>query len=169
MEKERENLSAMARFLCWRWFCHRHDHYCAFCIHAWQTGRREGASEIERLGYRYFALIIAVLFFIFITITCLSIKEKSSVNMETATVKEMFQALFRNDQALTMVVAIVMINTALYITSNLVIYFFKYDFSPEAWQSNYTLFNTFGGAFQILAIDDFVSAARFMNTIKIFT
>lgn len=27
-------------FLCRRWFCHRHDHYCAFCIHAWQTGRR---------------------------------------------------------------------------------------------------------------------------------
>ena len=52
--------------------------------------------------------------------------------METATVKEMFRALFRNDQALTMVVAIVMINTALYITSNLVIYLFKYDFSPEA-------------------------------------
>ena len=72
--------------------------------------------------------------------------------METATVKEMFRALFRNDQAMTMVVAIVMINTALYITSNLVIYFFKYDFSPEAWQSNYTLFNTFGGAFQILAM-----------------
>ena len=65
----------------------------------------EDASEIERLGYRYFALIIAVLFFIFITITCLSIKEKSSVNMETATVKEMFRALFRNDQAMTMVVA----------------------------------------------------------------
>ena len=36
--KERENLSAT--FLCRRWFCHRHDHYCAFCIHAWQTGRR---------------------------------------------------------------------------------------------------------------------------------
>ena len=150
--KERENLSAMARS-------------CAGVGSAIITiitvlsvstlgklAGGESASEIERLGYRYFALIIAVLFFIFITITCLSIKEKSSVNMETATVKEMFRALFRNDQALTMVVAIVMINTALYITSNLVIYFFKYDFSPEAWQSNYTLFNTFGGAFQILAM-----------------
>ena len=150
--KERENLSAMARS-------------CAGVGSAIVTiitvlsvstlgklAGGESASEIERLGYRYFALIIAVLFFIFITITCLSIKEKSSVNMETATVKEMFRALFRNDQALTMVVAIVMINTALYITSNLVIYLFKYDFSPEAWQSNYTLFNTFGGAFQILAM-----------------
>ena len=85
--KERENLSAMARS-------------CAGVGSAIVTiitvlsvstlGRLaggEGASEIERLGYRYFALIIAVLFFIFITITCLSIKEKSSVNMETATVK----------------------------------------------------------------------------------
>lgn len=167
--KERENLSAMARS-------------CAGVGSAIVTiitvlsvstlgklAGGEGASEIERLGYRYFALIIAVLFFIFITITCLSIKEKSSVNMETATVKEMFRALFRNDQALTMVVAIVMINTALYITSNLVIYFFKYDFSPEAWQSNYTLFNTFGGAFQILAMMIlFPLLRKFMNTINLF-
>ena len=84
--------------------------------------------------------------------------------METATVKKMFRALFRNDQAMTMVVAIVMINTALYITSNLVIYFFKYDFSPEAWQSNYTLFNTFGGAFQILAMMILFP----LNTINLF-
>ena len=89
--------------------------------------------------------------------------------METATVKEMFRALFCNDQALTMVVAIVMINTALYITSNLVIYFFKYDFSPKAWQSNYTLFNTFGGAFQILAMMLlFPLLRKFMNTINLF-
>lgn len=89
--------------------------------------------------------------------------------METATVKEMFRALFRNDQAMTMVVTIVMINTALYITSNLVIYFFKYDFSPEAWQSNYTLFNTFGGAFQILAMMIlFPLLRKFMNTINLF-
>lgn len=69
-----------------------------------------GPVDIERLGYKYFALIVAVLFVIFITITCMSIKEKSSVNMQTASVKEMFKALFRNDQAMTIVVAIVMIN-----------------------------------------------------------
>lgn len=89
--------------------------------------------------------------------------------MQTASVKEMFKALFRNDQAMTIVVAIVMINTALYITSNLVIYFFKYDFSPSVWQSNYTLFNIFGGAFQILAMMILFPVLRkFMNTLKIF-
>ena len=167
--KERENLSALARS-------------CAGVGSALITiitvlsvsalGKFAGgstATEVERLGYKYFALIVAVLFVIFISITCLNIKEKSSVNMETATVKEMFKALFQNDQAMTMVVAIVMINTALYITSNLVIYFFKYDFSPEVWQSNYTLFNTFGGAFQILAMMLlFPLLRKFMNTMKIF-
>lgn len=127
------------------------------------------ATEIERLGYKYFALIIAVLFMLFTTITCMTIKEKSSVDMQTASVKEMFKALFQNDQAMTMVVAIVMINTALYITSNLVIYFFKYDFSPESWQADYTLFNTFGGGFQILAMMLlFPLLRKFMNTMKIF-
>ena len=167
--KERENLSALARS-------------CAGVGSALITiitvlsvsalGNLAGgktASEAERLGYRYFALLIAVLFMVFITITCLNIKEKSSVDMQTATVREMFGALFRNDQAMTMVVAIVMINTALYITSNLVIYFFKYDFSPEVWQSNYTLFNTFGGAFQILAMMVlFPLLRKFMNTLKLF-
>ncbi len=167
--KERENLSALARS-------------CAgvgsaiisiiTVLSVTALGNLVGASssvEIERLGYKYFALIIAILFVVFISITCLNIKEKSSVNMETATVKEMFKALIQNDQAMTMVVAIVMINTALYITSNLVIYFFKYDFSPEAWQNNYTLFNTFGGAFQILAMMLlFPLLRKFMNTMKIF-
>lgn len=127
------------------------------------------ATEVERLGYRYFALIIAILFVLFTTITCLTIKEKSSVEMKQASVGEMFKSLLQNDQAMTMVIAIVMINTALYITSNLVIYFFKYDFSPASWEANYTSFNTFGGAFQILAMMVlFPLFRKFMNTMKIF-
>ncbi len=127
------------------------------------------AKEVERLGYKYFALIIAVIFVIFITITCICIKEKSTVDMETASVKDMFKALVQNDQAMTIVIAIVMINMALYITSNLVIYFFKYDFSPAQWEANYTLFNTFGGGFQILAMMIlFPLFRKFMNSLKIF-
>ena len=64
----------------------------------------------------------------------------------------MFKALIKNDQAMTVVIAIVLINTAVYITSNLVIYFFKYDFGGETWYNSYTFFNMFGGAVQILAM-----------------
>ncbi|MCQ2539860.1 MAG: glycoside-pentoside-hexuronide (GPH):cation symporter [Acetatifactor sp.] len=129
---------------------------------------KEGMDP-ELVGYKYFALIIAVLFVVFITITCVTIKEKSTVDMEAASVKDMFKALVQNDQAMTMVIAIVLINTALYITSNLVIYFFKYDFSPAEWEGNYTLFNTFGGGFQILSMMLlFPLMRKFINTMKIF-
>ena len=109
-------------------------------------------TEGERVGFRWFALIVAVLFVVFIVITCVSIKEKSTVNMESPTVGQMFKALISNDQAMTIVIAIVLINTAIYITSNLVIYFFKYDFGGETWYNSYTLFNMFGGAIQILSM-----------------
>ena len=109
-----------------------------------------GADEVK--GFKYFALIVAVLFVVFITITCINIKEEADVNMETATVKQMFKSLLSNDQAMTIVIAIVLINSSIYLTSNLVIYFFKYDFGGTGWYNSYTLFNMFGGAIQILAM-----------------
>lgn len=54
--------------------------------------------------------------------------------MKTATVKEMFSALFRNDQAMVVVGSIVLINSALYLTSNFIIYFFKYDLGGAGWK-----------------------------------
>jgi len=111
----------------------------------------EGTSG-ERAGFRWFAMIVAILFIVFITITCLAIKEKSTVNMESPSVGQMFKALIANDQAMVIVAAIVLINCAIYITSNLVIYFFKYDFGGEKWYNSYTLFNMFGGAVQILSM-----------------
>ena len=109
-------------------------------------------SAIERTGFSYFALIIAVIFVIFITITCLSIKEKSSVDMESPSIGAMFKALVTNDQAMTVVITIVLVNASLYITSNLLIYFFKYDIGGENWNGTYVLFNTFGGGMQILSM-----------------
>lgn len=123
----------------------------------------------ERIGFKLVALIVAVLFVLFITITCINIKEKSTVDVESVSIKDMFKALIENDQAMAIVIAIIMINSALYVTQNLLIYFFKYDFSgPELWEGHYTLFNTFGGAFQILAMMVIFAVLRkFMNTIKI--
>jgi len=110
------------------------------------------ASDIELVGFKWFSLGVAILFIIFTVLTCIFVKEKSTAEMETVSVKQMFRALIKNDQAMTVVVAIVLINTAIYITSNLVIYFFKYDFGGEGWFNSYTLFNIFGGAVQILSM-----------------
>ena len=159
--KERENLSTLARS-------------CAgvgsalvtiitmWCVYA--LGRGD-----ERSGFARFALILAMLFVVFILITCVSIREKSTVNVESPTVGQMFRSLLQNDQAMTVVVSIVLINCSLYITSNLVIYFFKYDFGGEAWYNSYTLFNTFGGGIQILSMMLlFPLVRRFLNAIQVF-
>lgn len=166
--KEREGLSALARS-CAGVGSALISIITVMTVSALGNAFGSGPQD-ELTGFKIFGLIIAVIFIVFISITCIAIKEKSTVEMEAVSVGDMFKALLSNDQAMTIVVAIVMINTALYITQNLLIYFFKYDFSPEAWQGNYTLFNTCGGAFQILAMMLlFPILRKFINTMKIFT
>ena len=109
-------------------------------------------GESERSGFRWVALIVSAVFVVTELVCCLSVRETSRSEMKTASVKEMFSALFRNDQAMVVVGSIVLINSALYLTSNFIIYFFKYDFGGEGWKATYTLFSTVGGAAQILGM-----------------
>ena len=109
-------------------------------------------NPIERSGFSWFALIVAVLFIVFITITCIMVKEKSSVDMESPSIGAMFKALVSNDQAMAVVITIVLVNASLYITSNLLIYFFKYDIGGQDWNGTFVLFNTFGGGMQIISM-----------------
>lgn len=134
-----------------------------------EAAYRTAATAVERHGFQFFSLIIAILFVIFIVICCLNIREKSTVNVEAPSVGQMFKALLQNDQAMTVVITIVLINCSIYITSNLVIYFFKYDFGGTDWNGSYTLFNTFGGAVQILSMMLLYPLLRkFMNTVTVF-
>ena len=123
----------------------------------------------ERRGFQLFALIIAAFFIIFTTIACITIKEKSTVEVNSPSVGQMFKALLQNDQAMIVVLTIVLVNCSLYITSNLVIYFFKYDFGGETWNASYTFFNAFGGAVQILSMMLFFPLLRkLLSAIQIF-
>lgn len=111
----------------------------------------------ERVGFKWFGLIVAIIFVVTEVILFISIKENSTQEeMQTTSVKEMFTSLFKNDQAMVTVLTIVLINSALYITSNLIIYFFKYDMGfalgGDGWTGNYTIFNSVGGASQILGM-----------------
>ena len=121
--KEREGLSAMARS-------------CAgvgsaiVTIITMKCVYMLGQGD-ERTGFRWFALIIAVIFVLCTLTTCINIKEKSTVQVDAPSIKQMLQALIQNDQAMATVITIVLINMSMYITSNLVIYFFKYDFGGD--------------------------------------
>ena len=133
------------------------------------AGSNASAKAVEIAGFKWFALIIAILFIVFIVITCVNIKEQATVDMESPSVGQMFKALITNDQAMTIVLAIVLINTSIYITSNLVIYFFKYDFGGAGWKGSFTYFNMFGGAIQILSMMIFYPVLRkFASNIKVF-
>ena len=99
-------------------------------------------GDSERTGFRWVALLVAVIFVVTEAICCASVKETGSAEIKTATVGEMFKALFSNDQALVVVGSIVLINSALYLTSNFIIYFFKYDFGGTGWKARYQLFFT---------------------------
>ena len=159
--KERENLSTLARS-------------CAGvgsaiitiitmkCVYLLGQGN-------EREGFHLLALIVAILFVVFISVTCLSIKEKSTADVDSPGIRQMFSALLHNDQAMAVVVTIVLINCSIYITSNLVIYFFKYDFGGVNWYDSYTLFNMFGGAIQILSMMVFFPVLRkWLSSIQVF-
>lgn len=106
----------------------------------------------EKRGFALVALIVSLLFVITELILCFIVKEKDTAKMETTSVGEMFRSLLHNDQAMITVLSILLINTSLYLTSNLVIYFFKYDLGGSGWTANYTLFTMVGGVSQILGM-----------------
>lgn len=106
----------------------------------------------ERQGFKTVALLVSVCFVAAEVFCCLLFKEKSKAESKVASIRQMFTALFRNDQAMVVVASIVLINCALYLTANFIIYFFKYDFGGEGWKTSYTLFSTVGGAMQILGM-----------------
>ena len=127
---------------------------------------RENLTTLARSCAGVGSALITVLFEVIAVVT---IKEKSTVNVKTNSVGDLFRALIRNDQTMVVVLAIVLVNTAVYITSNLVIYFFKYDVGGDAWYNSYTLFNTFGGAVSILSMMIlFPLLRKFFSTTKIF-
>ena len=109
-------------------------------------------SHSEKEGFRRLAFIVAVAFIACELICFLFTKETGKAEMHNNTVGEMLKALIKNDQAIAVVVTIILINTSLYINSNFLIYFFKYDAGGEGWRGSYTLFTTLGGLFQIFSM-----------------
>lgn len=103
----------------------------------------------EHQGFRLVALLVAIVFVVTIAITVLTVKEKQETTLKTPSVKEMFRALLQNDQALAIVVTIVIFNSSLYLTQNLALYFFKYDIGNAEL---YGVFATVGGVAQILSM-----------------
>lgn len=127
-----------------------------------------GGSAIlnKRVGFGYWALIIAVVFVISEIICVCNVKEKHAEQVQAHDIKSMFKGLLANDQAVAVVVSIILINTSIYLTSNLVYYYFAYDVGDGA--GAYSIFSGFGGGCQILAMMLFPLFRKKFDKIKLF-
>ena len=103
------------------------------------------------------ALIFAV---IYAVTTCVTVKNLPSGEIaepKEGGIKELLFALLKNDQAISLSAIIVLFNSAIYLTMNLVLYLFQYDVGDE---SLYTVFMGISGAFQLLAMMVFYPRLR---------
>ena len=139
--KERETLSVIARS------CAGLGYAIPTALAMTLVAVLGGGDEMK--GFRLLGLLVAVFFVVAISITVATVKEKNQSEIQTPTIKEMFQALIQNDQALAVVLAIVIFNASLYLTQNLALYFFKYDIGNAEL---FGIFGTVGGVAQILAM-----------------
>ena len=102
-----------------------------------------------RQGFAFVAAGAAVIFIIVEVVCVMMVREHEVARQETPSVKQMLSALVHNDQAMVVVVGIIVFNASLYLTTQLAVYFFKYDMhNPDL----YGLFGTVGGGTQILAM-----------------
>ena len=103
-----------------------------------------------RIGFKWWALIVAVVFVISETVCVVSVPEKPIEHSEKTTkVTEMFKSLFRNDQAMTVVMAVILVYTSINICGNLVLYFFQFDVGNEG---AYSIFAAVAFAAQVLVM-----------------
>lgn len=109
-------------------------------------------GKSERQGFAILAVMIALIFVVFETICVMGIKESKAIQGETPTLKEMLKALFSNDQAMLVVLSIILFNSSIYLTTQLALYFFKYDIGNS---EIFGLFGIIGGIGQMLSMMSF--------------
>lgn len=104
----------------------------------------------QRIGFKWWALIIAIVFVISEIVCVMSVPERPvEQDMPATKVKDMFTSLFKNDQAMTVVVSIILVYASLNICGNLVLYFFKFDVGNEG---AYSVFAAVAFAAQVLVM-----------------
>lgn len=156
--EERENISVIARS-------------CAGLGYAFVTALTVTLVRVlgkgnARIGYSILSALIAIFFILAITITVKNVKEITRPIIHTPSIKEMFTTLFKNDQALIVVITIVIFNASLYLTSNMALYFFEFDIGNKEM---FSLFATVGGVTQILSMMLLPVLRKKWDRLNIFT
>ncbi len=128
-----------------------------------------GSSVIAdyKIGFKYWALIIAVFFVISEVVFYIFVpeQEEEEKKEESVSIKEMFASLLRNDQAMTVVVSIIFVYTALNIVGNLILYFFQFDIGNT---DAYSVFTAVCFAAQVVIMMIFPLFRKKMKKIQLY-
>lgn len=139
--KDREQMSVIARS------CAGIGAAIPTALTMWLVGH---IGDSERSAFMIIAAVVGGIFLIAEIICVRNVKEQVQIESEkSVSVGEMFRALFQNDQALVVVISIIIFNASLYLTQQLGVYYFEFDFGNKAL---FGLFGTVGGVAQILSM-----------------
>lgn len=139
--KDREQMSVIARS------CAGIGAAIPTALTMWLVGK---IGDNERTAFMIIAAAVGAIFLVAEIICVKNVKERVEVESEkTVSVKEMIQALLQNDQALVVVVSIIIFNASLYLTQQLGVYYFEFDYGNK---DLFGLFATVGGGAQILSM-----------------
>lgn len=107
-----------------------------------------------RTGFFIFAIIAAVIMWVFQTITLIGVKEDRSelATVERTTLKDLFRALFKNDQLLVAAISMALFMIGYCTTTAFGTYYFKYAYGDE---SVYTVFAAVLAVAQLTALSVF--------------
>ncbi len=126
-QKVREGVGAFARI------CANVGMFAMVLIYLNVPGFFAGLGLTDRDSYFYFAIIIAVIMWIFQSITLIGVKEDRTnlEKVEHTTIKDLFRALFKNDQLLVTAVSMALFMIGYCSTTGFGTYYFKYAYKDE--------------------------------------
>ncbi len=121
-----------------------------------------------KLAWFVFALIIVAMLFIFQSITLFGVKEHSGTfkQEEQTSLKDMFKALFQNDQLMTAALSMGLFMIGYFITTAFGVHFFKYAYKNE---NMYSVFAAVLGVSQLSALAVFPALSKKYTRKQLYT
>ncbi|MFA6859900.1 MAG: glycoside-pentoside-hexuronide (GPH):cation symporter [Clostridia bacterium] len=108
-------------------------------------------SQNNSKGYFIIALVVAVLYLGAMLTSALTFNEKRTLVERRYSIKSMFFAFKKNDQAISMFAPVLLLNIAFGLVLNLGIYFFSFDFGDPTKQSVFMIIAGIGMALAVLS------------------
>ena len=126
-QKVREGVGAFARI------CANVGMFAMVLIYLNVPGFFASLGLNDRDSYFYFAIIIAIIMWVFQSITLIGVKEDRTQlqTVERTTIKDLFRALFKNDQLLVTAVSMALFMIGYCSTTGFGTYYFKYAYKDE--------------------------------------